>query len=223
MGRRRVTRSRRPMRCSTSAGSRGRSKRTSRRQNSKLRPSPPHSVEIEQGGPAGPTELRHLQVAPVGGQVLVEDRHPLAGGRLQPGLQGRQGGPVVHEDERLALVLPSAHPGPGRAGEPDHPRVPRVVVVLAREPRPGQRRRRGPPAAGRAGGCRRCPRAAWRSCRGAAGGPPPGRPRTRLPSRRRRGAAARAGGRSRARRPRAGVADSRRTWRAAAASGAIAR
>ena len=48
----RLIRSRRPMRCSTAAGSVGRSKRTSRRQNSKLRPSPPASVETRIDGPS---------------------------------------------------------------------------------------------------------------------------------------------------------------------------
>jgi hypothetical protein len=46
-------RSSRPMRCSTTAGFQGRSKSTSRRQNSKFRPSPPASVETRMEGPSG--------------------------------------------------------------------------------------------------------------------------------------------------------------------------
>ena len=46
-------RSSRPMRCSATSGLHGRSKRTRRRQNSKLRPSPPHSVETRRLGPSG--------------------------------------------------------------------------------------------------------------------------------------------------------------------------
>ena len=46
-------RSRRPMRCSTTVGLHGRSKRTRRRQNSKFRPSPPASVESIRAGPSG--------------------------------------------------------------------------------------------------------------------------------------------------------------------------
>ena len=40
------------MRCSTTDGFHGRSNNTSRRQNSKLRPSPPHSVDTSRLGPS---------------------------------------------------------------------------------------------------------------------------------------------------------------------------
>ena len=46
-------RSSRPTRCSATSGLHGRSKRTRRWQNSKLRPSPPHSVETRRLGPSG--------------------------------------------------------------------------------------------------------------------------------------------------------------------------
>ena len=44
-------RSSRPMRCSATSGLQGRSNSTMRRQNSKFRPSPPHSVETRRLGP----------------------------------------------------------------------------------------------------------------------------------------------------------------------------
>ncbi len=46
-------RSSRPTRCSATSGLHGRSKSTRRRQNSKLRPSPPHSVDTRRLGPPG--------------------------------------------------------------------------------------------------------------------------------------------------------------------------
>ena len=91
----------------------------------------------QEGGAFGATELRHLQVAAVRGQVLVEDRHAPARRRLQAGLQALQGRPVVNEDERLALGLPAADPGARRRGQPDHPRIARVLFVLAGEARTG--------------------------------------------------------------------------------------
>ena len=51
-GMRRPIRSSRPIRCSTIEGFQGRSNSTRRRQNSKLRPSPPHSVDTSRLGPA---------------------------------------------------------------------------------------------------------------------------------------------------------------------------
>ena len=62
-GMRRPMRSSRPMRCSTTDGFHGRSNSTSRRQNSKLRPSPPHSVDTSRLGPSTSRKQRHLGVA----------------------------------------------------------------------------------------------------------------------------------------------------------------
>ena len=66
-------RSRRPTRCSTTSGLHGRSNSTRRRQNSKLRPSPPHSVETSRLGPSGSRNCATSMSRRADGELLVED------------------------------------------------------------------------------------------------------------------------------------------------------
>ena len=89
-------------------GFHGRSNSTSRRQNSKLRPSPPALGGDEQARTFGLAEPRDLGVAPRGGQLLVED----AGRELRAVAERRaqhlQRLAVRHEDERLLVRPPPA-------------------------------------------------------------------------------------------------------------------
>ena len=101
------------MRCSTTDGFHGRSNSTRRRQNSKLRPSPPALGRDQQARTIGLAEPRHLGVAPRGRQLLVED----AGRELRAVAERRaqhlQRLAVRDEHERLlAGVAPAPAPAP---------------------------------------------------------------------------------------------------------------
>ena len=73
----------------------------------------------QQRRPLGQAELGHLDVPPLGGEVLVEDAGPppLA---LDDAFEQLQRLAVGHEDERLLL---RADPAQGLLGQPAHPRV----------------------------------------------------------------------------------------------------
>ena len=116
-------RSRRPTRCSATSGLHGRSKRTRRRQNSKLRPSPPHSVETRRLGPSGQAELGHLDVAAGRRQLLVEDAGRDLGVAAERLAQPLERLAVGDEHERL---LAGVTPAGGASGEPGDPGVGRV-------------------------------------------------------------------------------------------------
>ena len=100
-GMRRPIRSSRPIRCSTTDGFHGRSNSTSRRQNSKLRPSPPASVETSRLGPLGLSEPRDLRVAARRRQLLVEDAARELRAVAERRAQHLQRLSVRHEDQRL--------------------------------------------------------------------------------------------------------------------------
>ena len=111
------------MRCSTTSGLQGRSNSTRRRQNSKLRPSPPHSVETRRLGPPGQAELGHLDVAPRRGQPLVEDAGRQLGAAAELRPQPLERLAVGDEDEGLLARVP---PRGRLPGEPREARVRRV-------------------------------------------------------------------------------------------------
>ena len=181
----------------------------------------------EQGGALGAAELRHLEVAAVRGQVLVEDGHAAAGGRLEPCLE-RRAGSCGRGRRRGPCLSSGAAAGPTRASrprrEPDDARVARVLVVVARQARLRGAAPRGPPAAGTRGGM---PPMSTRRVALVQGGR--GRPASSaamnvvLRARRPRGAAARGAGRSRARRPRGASPRAAARGGRAAARGATAR
>jgi hypothetical protein len=108
------------MRCSTRPGSTEGRRGRGRRQNWKLRPSPPLSVAMRIAGPDGKAELRDLDVRARRRQLLVEETDALPGLALDPRLQPLERLEVRDEDERLVSRLAPAR---GLAHEPARPRV----------------------------------------------------------------------------------------------------
>ena len=96
-------RSSRPMRCSTTDGFQGRSNSTRRRQNSKLRPSPPHSVDTSRLGPSASRNRATSVSRRAGGQLLVEDAGRQLRALAERRAQHLQRLAMRHEDQRLLL------------------------------------------------------------------------------------------------------------------------
>ena len=151
-------------------------------QNSKLRPSPPHSVETSIEGRPAEAELGHLDVPLSGRQVLVEhadaqlglpahlvaDRSPASrDGRRRPGSSrpGRASSGACRASQRDPRVGASHARGPARAG----PSRPGRAAPPARRRRPARAGSGGPSRGGR----RRAARAAPRTTDSSRGiGPP---------------------------------------------------
>ena len=153
------------MRCSTSDGFHGRSNSTRRRQNSKLRPSPPHSVDTSRLGPSGSRNRATSVSRRAGGQLLVED----AGRQLRPVAERRaqhlQRLAVRHEDERLLPrvrqrgACASSQSRRGSLG------VHRLGLLAQRASRRVRARRRAPLLTPARGGRDRSSAAARHACR----------------------------------------------------------
>ena len=114
-GRRRPIRSRRPMRCSTVAGFHGRSKSTSRLQNSKLRPSPPASVDTNRLGPSGLRKSATSVSRRAADELFVECASCQLRAVTERRAQHFQRFPVCDENERL---LVGVHPAPRLCEQP---------------------------------------------------------------------------------------------------------
>ena len=96
------------MRCSTVAGFHGRSKSTSRRQNSKLRPSPPASVDTSRLGPSGLRKSATSVSRRAGRQLFVECASCQLRAVTERRAQHFQRFAVCDENERLLVgVLPA--------------------------------------------------------------------------------------------------------------------
>ena len=125
------------MRCSTTDGFHGRSNSTRRRQNSKLRPSPPHSVETSRLGPPASRKRATSSVAPRRRELLVER----AGGQLRPvaerGAQHLERLAVCDEHQRLLPARrASAAPAPPATRRADR-RRPSPAPARAASPSSG--------------------------------------------------------------------------------------
>ena len=171
-------RSSRPMRCSTTSGLQGRSNRTRRWQNSKLRPSPPHSVETRRLGPSGSRNWATSMSRRAEDSASWKTPVATWARRLS---SARSHSSVSRWATKTSVFSPGLPPARG---------LPRRATPAAGRPRrPAPRGARGPRRRGRGGpGARRRRRARGARDRPSAGGRGRGAPG--LAARRRRAPAA---------------------------------